>query len=254
MIAPDLERASRSWDRAHKDMAEYEQRWHLSRYTEEEDPTKWEDGTPAVFTVPPINNEPTRNDLGYWSRTKQPTPVWVDLPKILSRPGPGEPQDDGVPDSGTSEIRWGAPVVRKMPEAFLEQMHRMHRLMSKVKQADELSNMLLDEQVAEINRLRNRERMHADTELGKLNDDVNLIKPKIRGLRPPPGPRGPPGDRVKPQTSSKSTPQTSGIRSPNKPTPQTSPTARPSCMSTPNSSQVPKPAITQTPKPRRPNV
>ena len=51
LIESDVERASRSWDQAHKDMAEYEQRWHLSRYTEEDDPTKWEDGTPPVFLL-----------------------------------------------------------------------------------------------------------------------------------------------------------------------------------------------------------
>jgi hypothetical protein len=198
LIAPGLERASRSWDQAHKDMAEYEQRWHLSRYTEEDDPTKWEDGTPVPFNIPPINNEPTRNDLGYWSTTKQPTPVWVDLPKVLSKPGPGEPQDDGVPDSGTSEIRWGAPVVRRMPEAFMEQLKRMNHLIEKVKQANKMSNMLLDQQVAEIDRLKNREQSHADTVLGALNDDLNFIKPKIKSLKPPAGPRGPPGDQGPP--------------------------------------------------------
>ena len=198
LIESDVERASPSWDQAHKDMAEYEQRWHLSRYTEEDDPTKWEDGTPPVFTVPPVNNEPTRNDLGYWSKTKQPTPVWVDLPKVLSKPGPGEAQEDGVPDSGTTVVRWGAPVVRRMPEAFLEQLHRMRHLMKRLKAANTVSNMLLDQEVAKINRLRNREQAHADTELGKLSDDVTLIKPKIRSLKPPRGARGPPGDRGPP--------------------------------------------------------
>ena len=151
-----------------------------------------------MFTVPPVNNEPTRNDLGYWSKTKQPTPVWVDLPKVLSKPGPGEAQQDGVPDSGTTVVRWGAPVVRRMPEAFLEQLHRMHHLMKKLKAANTVSNMLLDQEVAKINRLRNREQAHADTELGKLSDDVTLIKPKIRSLKPPRGARGPPGDRGPP--------------------------------------------------------
>jgi hypothetical protein len=193
MIDPALERASRSWDQAHKDMAEYEQRWHLSRYTEEDDPTEWEDGTPVPFNVPPINNEPTRNDLGYWSRTKQPTPVWVDLPKDLSKPGPGEPQANGIPDSGTSDIRWGAPVVRKMPEAFLEQIHRMKGLLRKVKAADKMSNLLLDKEVGEIAQIKTNERMHADTQLEKDNDDLNFLNPKIKGLKPPAGPRGPPG-------------------------------------------------------------
>lgn len=198
MIDPAVERASRSWDQAHKDMAEYEQRWHLSRYTEEDDPTKWEDGTPVPFNIPPINNEPTRNDLGYWSRTKQPTPVWVDLPKALSKPGPGEPQADGIPDAGTSEIRWGAPVVRKMPEAFLEQIHRMKNLVRKVKEADKISNVLLDKEVDEIARIKTNEQMHADTQLDKLNDDLNFLKPKIKNLKPPAGPRGPAGDQGPP--------------------------------------------------------
>ena len=198
MIAPEIEAASRSWDQAHKDMAEYEQRWHLSRYTEEDDPTKWEDGTPVDFKVPPLNNEPTRNDLGYWSTTKQPTPLWVDLPKVLSEPGPGEPQEDGVPDSGTSEIRWGAPVVRRMPEAFLEQLKRMNHLLKQVKEANAMSNLLLDEQVSEINRLKNHVQSHADVVLGKLTDDVNFIKPKIKSLKTAPGPRGPPGDQGPP--------------------------------------------------------
>ena len=198
MIAPEIEAASRSWDQAHKDMAEYEQRWHLSRYTEEDDPTKWEDGTPVDFKVPPLNNEPTRNDLGYWSTTKQPTPLWVDLPKVLSKPGPGEPQEDGVPDSGTSEIRWGAPVVRRMPEAFLEQLKRMNHLLKQVKEANAMSNLLLDEQVSEINRLKNHVQSHADVVLGKLTDDVNFIKPKIKSLKTAPGPRGPPGDQGPP--------------------------------------------------------
>ena len=193
MISGDLEKASRSWDQAHKDMAEYEQRWHLSRYTEEDDPTKWEDGPvyengkPVKFKIPRINNEPTRNDLGYWSTTKQPTPVWVDLPKVLSKPGPGEPQEDGVPDSGTSEIRWGAPVVRKMPEAFLEQIKRMHHLLTKVKQANMMSNALLDKEVGEINSIKMHEQSHADTVLGKLTDDLNFIKPKIMRLKPKAG-------------------------------------------------------------------
>jgi len=204
MISGDLEKASRSWDQAHKDMAEYEQRWHLSRYTEEDDPTKWEDGPvyengkPVKFKIPRINNEPTRNDLGYWSTTKQPTPVWVDLPKVLSKPGPGEPQEDGVPDSGTSEIRWGAPVVRRMPEAFLEQIKRMHHLLTKVKQANMMSNALLDQEVGEINRIKMHEQSHADTVLGKLTDDLNFIKPKIKRLKPKAGPRGPPGDQGPP--------------------------------------------------------
>jgi len=198
LIAPELEKASRSWEQAHKDMAEHEQNWHLSRYTEEDDPYDWHDGTPVPFNIPPINNEPTRNDLGYWSTTKQPTPVWVDLPKDLSKPGPGEPQDDGVPDSGTSEIRWGAPVVRKMPEAYLEQIHRMNNLVRKVKQANKMSNMLLDKQISEIMRLKNLEQSHADTQLEKLGDDLSFIKPKIKSLEPPAGLRGPTGDQGPP--------------------------------------------------------
>jgi len=198
LIAPEIEKASRSWEQAHKDMAEHEQRWHLSRYTEEDDPYDWHNGTPVPFNIPPINNEPTRNDLGYWSKIKQPTPVWVDLPKDLSKPGPGEPQDDGVPDSGTSEIRWGAPVVRKMPEAYLEQIHRMKHMLRKVKEANEMSNTLLNQQISEVLRLKNLQQSHADTQLEKLGDDLTFIKPKIESLEPPAGPRGPPGDQGPP--------------------------------------------------------
>jgi hypothetical protein len=85
-----------------------------------------------------------------------------------------------------------------MPEAFLEQLKRMNHLLRKVKEANTMSNLLLDKQVSEINRLKNHVQSHADTELGKLIDDLNFIKPKIKSLKPAPGPRGPPGDQGPP--------------------------------------------------------
>lgn len=118
----------------------HEKNWALSRQTEEEG---WTD-SPHTYEVPQFNNEPYREDLQYWSKTKQPTPIWVDLPGPLAEPAPGQPADDGVPKSGSSEIRWGAPVARKMPESLLEQLRRMENLREQVRVANAQSQQLLE--------------------------------------------------------------------------------------------------------------
>jgi len=114
--------------------------WALSRHTEDQGWTN----SKHLYKVPPFNNEPYREDLGYWSKTKQPTPLWVDLPGSLAQPAPGQPGPDGVPESGTSDIRWGAPVARKMPEALLDQLQRMERLREQVSAANAQSQQLLE--------------------------------------------------------------------------------------------------------------
>ena len=114
--------------------------WDLSRHTEDQGWTN----SKHVYKVPPFNNEPMREDLGYWSKTKQPTPLWVDLPGPLAKPAPGEPGPDGVPETGSSEVRWGAPVARKMPEALLDQLRRMERLRESVSAANAQSQQLLE--------------------------------------------------------------------------------------------------------------
>lgn len=119
---------------------EHEANWALSRKTEEQG---WTDSK-HLYKVPPFNNEPYREDLGYWSKTKQPTPLWVDLPGPLAQPAPGQPGPEGVPETGSSEVRWGAPVARKMPEALLEQLKRMERLREQVSAANQQSQQLLE--------------------------------------------------------------------------------------------------------------
>ena len=89
--------------------------------------------TPKNFRIPPYDNAPNRIDLGYWARQKQPTPIWVDLPHAVTQPPPGAPGPSGIPETGSSVVRWGAPVVRKLPEALLLQIARLRSLVAKVR-------------------------------------------------------------------------------------------------------------------------
>jgi len=180
-----------SYSDANDRLNDHESIWKTSRETEEQG---WP-ATDAVWNVPPVNNEPLRNDLGYWSKTKQPTPMWVDLPPALSEPAPGEPGPEGVPESGSSKVRWGAPVVRKVPEELLEQMQRMAYLERKVKETNQISNLLLNKQIEKINQIKAKEQSHIDGVLKDVETDLAVLKSKIENLHTKPGPVGDPGDQ-----------------------------------------------------------
>lgn len=168
---------------ANDNLKNYADHLHLSRETEKQG---WP-ATPAVWNVPPVNNEPTRSDLGYWSKTKQPTPMWVDLPPALSEP---EPEPGEAPTHGESKLRWGAPVVRKVPEQLLEQMQRMAYLERKIKETNQISKLLLDKQIEKINQIKIKQQGHVDTVLEGVETDAAVIKSKIEELHTKPGPVG----------------------------------------------------------------
>ncbi|KAJ1480976.1 hypothetical protein T484DRAFT_1955322 [Baffinella frigidus] len=170
---------------------EHEANWALSRKTEEQG---WTDSK-HLYKVPPFNNEPYREDLGYWSKTKQPTPLWVDLPGPLAQPAPGQPGPEGVPETGSSEVRWGAPVARKMPEALLEQLKRMERLREQVSAANQQSQQLLESELEEINRIKRQEQGHEDDTVQKLRQDVLTLSPDIEEISPKRGRAGEQGQR-----------------------------------------------------------
>ena len=83
-------------------------------------------------SLPDIHVPRRRPDLGYWSRTQQPTPVWVDLPEEATKLPDGEAGADGVPESGESDVRWGPVVTRKLPEVLMLQQKRLEDLTTKV--------------------------------------------------------------------------------------------------------------------------
>lgn len=146
--------------------------------------------TPKQFTIPPYNNEPNRIDLGYWARQKQPTPIWVDLPHAITKPPPGP---DDVPEEGSSVVRWGAPVVRKLPEALLLQMARMRSLVAKVRASDKESNRLLGELDDKVARIRRGMDDAADAQAGRLRMDHIEAVTRLATLHTRPGPAGSPG-------------------------------------------------------------
>mmetsp|Transcript_548 Transcript_548/g.1319 ORF Transcript_548/g.1319 Transcript_548/m.1319 type:complete len:283 (-) Transcript_548:2341-3189(-) len=155
--------------------------------------------TPREFRVPPINNEKHRPDLGYWARNAkvaQPAaPIWVDLPHVLTEPNPGEPGPDGVPETGTSVIRWGPQVTRKMPESLLLQQRRMKQLVQKLKEENKISSLLLDQEAKDLFNLERDEQQNIDAMHDKEKSDLDSYNLRIENLRPIPGPPGPEGQQ-----------------------------------------------------------
>jgi len=193
LMARNIERAAMGAQEAWNRLRDHEDIWHTSRETEEAPPMI---ETPRKFDIPPLNNQPERSDLQYWSTSKQPTPVWVDLPEALSHPPPGEEGPDGEPpSSGSSVVRWGAPVVRKVPEKLLNQLMRMKNLIKKVKESNDMSDLLLDEEERTMGELREIHQEHVDEQMKALDTDKAVISNRLNVLKPIPGPPGIQGDQ-----------------------------------------------------------
>ena len=193
LMARSIERAAMGANEAWNRLRDHEDIWHTSRETEEAPPMV---ETPRKFNIPPLNNQPERSDLQYWSTTQQPTPVWVDLPEVLSHPPPGEEGPNGEPpSSGSSVVRWGAPVVRKVPEKLLDQLRRMNHLIQKVKESNEMSKLLLDEEERTMEELREIHQEHVDEQVKALDTEKAVISNRLNILKPLPGPPGMDGDQ-----------------------------------------------------------
>jgi len=165
--------------------------WKSSRETEEQGWPK----VPGKFRVPPFNNAPDRLDLGYWSRTQQPTPVWVDLPEEATKLPDGEAGADGVPESGESDVRWGPVVTRKLPEVLMLQQKRLEDLTTKLTQENKISGLLLKQELKDMMSIRRTEQSHVDAIKAKIKLDKGSYLAKVGDLKPPRGPPGPRGSQ-----------------------------------------------------------